>query len=215
MVIRYENPNSYDCVIFDLDETLIDDRTAWCYTIEEAILSTLGKRIDPHPLLEEYRTRPWEDVISLLIENREIQQACLALCLRMERRSSLKHLLVFDGIGMALDKIRDLTEIGVISRWPYSEATKRIQSTGLDRFFTAIIGTDENKSWDPSLQFSECYNLLGHEKSSSLYIGGETFDINSIISHGSVAISAGWAGYESPILTPASLAALVQAGPHH
>ena len=45
--------------------------------------------------------------------------------------------------------------------------------------------------------------------------GGETFDINSIISHGSVAISAGWAGYESPILTPASLAALVQAGPHH
>ena len=42
MVIRYENPNSYDCVIFDLDETLIDDRTAWGYTIEEAILSTLG-----------------------------------------------------------------------------------------------------------------------------------------------------------------------------
>ena len=154
-------------------------------------------------------------MISLLIESREMQQACLALCLRMEQRSSLKHLLVFDGIGMALDKIRDLTEIGVISRWPYSEATKRIQSTGLDRFFTAIIGTDKNKSWDPSLRFNECYNLLGYEKSSSLYIGGETPDIKSIISHGSVAISAGWAGYKSTILTPASVAALVQAGPHH
>lgn len=215
MVIRYENPNGYDCVIFDLDETLIDDRTAWCYTIEESILSTLGKRIDPHPLLEEYRTRPWKDVISLLVENRKIQQACLALCLQMERRSSLKHLLVFDGIGMALDKIRDLAEIGVISRWPYSEANKRIQSTGLDRFFTAVIGTDENENWDPRLRFNECYKLLGYEKINSLYIGGEILDINSVISHGSVAHSAGWAGYKSSILTPTSLPVLVQAGPHH
>ena len=215
MVIRYENPNGYNCVIFDLDETLIDDRNAWCYTIGESVLSTQGKRINPHPLLEEYRTRPWEDVISLLVEDREIQQTCLALCLRMERQSSLKHLLVFDGIGMALDKIRDLAEIGVISRWPYSDATKRIQSTGLDRFFTAVIGTGENEIWDPSLRFSECYDLLGYGKSKSLYIGAETFDINSVISHGSVAYSAGWAGYKSSILTPSSLPVLVQAGPHH
>jgi len=215
MVMRIENPNGYKCVIFDLDETIIDNRIAWCHTLTESILSVIGQRIDPKPLLAEYRTRYWEDVISLFVDNQVMQKKCLNLCHEMERRSSLKHLLVFEGIGMTLDKIRDLADIGVISRWSHREATKRIQSTGLDRFFTGTVGTLEKETWDAGQRFSECCNFLGYKQSDSLYIGAEQFDLDSVILHGGTALSAGWAGHNGSLRTSGSLTALVQAGPRH
>ena len=191
---------AYRGVIIDLDETLIDSRAAWRYTVEETLMSVANRRIDARPLVEEYHRRPWRDSLAILLDDPEERQRAGELCERIAGRSAMKRLLVFDGTGMALDEIRGAhIEIGAISRLPHAVALKQAQATGLDRFLTVLSATPEGGDWDVGARAGECLSYFGREAGTCIFVGAEARDVETARGLGVVALRAGWLpGGESP-----------------
>jgi hypothetical protein len=113
----------------------------------------------------------------------------------MYGRSALKKLLVHDGIGMALDRLRgDRIEMGAISREPHAMALKQVQSTGLDRFLSVLSATPVDAPWDPAARVAECLAFLERAATQSAFVSGEGDDLAAVGSAGVKPWTAAWAG---------------------
>ena len=177
-------------VIFDLDRCLIDSRNAWRYCIEESIAAATGRRLDAAALVAEYHTRPWLDALSVLTGERAEAHRCEELCATMFERSAMKKLLVFEGIGMALDALRgERMELGAISRLPHALAVKQVQSTGLDRFVAVVAAGP----WAPADQVGRCLAFLEAPAEACAFVSGEAIDLRAVAALGLTAYLAAWA----------------------
>jgi phosphoglycolate phosphatase-like HAD superfamily hydrolase len=202
-------------VIFDLDEALLLRAPAWCYSVEQAVLSVSGKRIDAAPLAQEYRARPWAHVLSVVLEDASELNRCAALCETMFYRSAMKRLLVHEGMGMALDTLRGgRIEMGAITREPHANAIKQVQSTGLDRFLAVLAATPRGEAWDPAARIAQCLAFLERSPGECAFVSHEGRDLSVAAKWGLSCYLAGWAGSESGSYTelaePSGLAAFLE-----
>ncbi|OAI44573.1 hypothetical protein AYO38_00320 [bacterium SCGC AG-212-C10] len=185
-------------VVFDLDEALLDSRRAWQYTIEEALVSVTGRRIEAGPLVDEYRRRPWRDALAVLLASSEERERAEQLCGRMYERSGMKKLLVHEGLGMALDELRaGRLEMGAITRRPHAIAMRQIESTGLDRFLTVLAPTPGGEPWDAPLRIAECARFLTREMEHVAFVSPDDYDLKRAAAAGAACYGAGWCGAES------------------
>lgn len=185
-------------VVFDLDEALVDNRAAWCYTIEESALALGHGRIDARPLVEEYRTRPWTDALQVVLREPRDAVACADMCARMYTRSSMKRLLVHEGTGMALDRLRgSRIEMGAVSRLSHGVAIKQVQSTGLDRFLTVLSPTPPGEPWDAGARFLECAGYLERQPGECAFVAGDRIDLQRVERVGGMPVEARWAAPEA------------------
>lgn len=185
-------------IVFDLDRTVIDRRRAWTYALEEAIAMTTGERPRAEPLAAEYMDRPWSHVTPILLHDRERRAQCDALCERYFRRSALKHLLVFDGIGMTLDDMRgQRIALGAVSRDRHFDAMRQMESTGVDRFFTVLSPTPEGRAWDVEKRIRDCVVYLERRSDEIVYVAGSVADRERAEQAGVFSVLAGWTN-ESP-----------------
>ena len=200
-------------VILDLDAAVIDSRPAWRYALEEAVMMVTGERVDTGELVDEYRQRPWHHVVPIVVHDREAQDRCIELCEQYFRRSALKRLLVFDGIGMALDRIRGAyVEMGGVTRETHPSAMRQIESTGVDRFLSVLAPTNEG-GWDAVARFTECVTYLEADPTKTVFVSPVEEDLASVSQTGALPIRAAWAedttvcenGLEHPSLLWASL----------
>jgi phosphoglycolate phosphatase-like HAD superfamily hydrolase len=185
-------------VIFDLDRAIIDARPAFAYAIEEAIAAVTGRRISARELADAYHARPWRDALRILLDDPRERDAAEDLCLQYAARSALKRLLVFEGVGMALDALRAAQiDMAAITRHPYQLARKQIESTGLDRFFALVVPPPEGR-FDPLAQLGECFRLLETAPAESALVAPGRFERTAAERAGAVAVTAAWSVEHDP-----------------
>ena len=207
----------FRAVIFDLDETLLLRGPAWCYALEEAVLTLTGTRVRATPLSAEYRRRPWSAALSILLDGGVDIERCATLCQSMFERSALKRLLVHDGLGMALDRLRgERVEIGAISREPHAQAIKQIQSTGLDRFLAVLSATPKGDPWHAAARLGDCLTFLERDPARCAFVSGDPEDLAAAGRGGFTCYQAAWAATTTStcprIEAPPQLALLLVAG---
>ena len=192
-------------VIFDLDECLIDSRAAWAYAVEQALVAVTGQQLRAsRDLVTEYRHRPWRHVFAVLCADTTQAQRCCEIAEAMFHRSALKRLLVFEGIGMALDALRaSRIQIGAISRLPHSQAIKQIDSTGLDRFVVVLSPTPDNQKWAPAARIDEVVGYLGRNRDDTVVVA----TTRDLIGREFRVLEAGWGSdAHGDVLLPSDLA---------
>lgn len=197
-------------IVFDLDEALLDTRRAWRYAIEESVAMVCNRRVNAEPLITEYRTRPWQHALAVLVEAPAEREHCAELCVTIFERSGMKRLLVHEGIGMGLDAVRAVrVEIGAISRRRHSLALKQVQSTGLDRFLAVLSATPEGEPWLPGARVGDCLRFLEREPGECVFVGCARFELEQVAETGLSCFEAAWATAESAgfraIQTPAAM----------
>ncbi len=186
-------------VIFDLDRALIDSRPAFTYTLEEAIAAVTGRRISCRELADEYHTRPWRDALRILLDDPAERDACEALCHSYAARSALKRLLVFDGVGMALDALRaEQIDMAAITRLPLPLARKQVESTGLDRFLLLLAAPPAHGTYDPRSQLQHCLTLLETDPHTAAVVAPGRPERAAAEALGAHPFTAAWAVQPDP-----------------
>jgi beta-phosphoglucomutase-like phosphatase (HAD superfamily) len=189
-------------VILDLDEALLDSRRAWQYTLEEALVSVTGRRMDVSGLVEEYRRRPWREALSIVIPDARDRQRCETLCGLLYERSGMKKLLVHDGIGMALDELRGRRiEIGAVSRQAHAVAIRQIESTGLERFLSVLAATPAGERWEAPARVQQCLAFLERTPQEAAFVSPDSYDLRDVAERGMRCYNACWCG-EAEIAFP-------------
>lgn len=199
-------------IVLDLDTAVIDRRRAWQYAVEEAVLSVTGERATAAPLVDEYHTRSFGDAVSVLVSDSALRERCIAVAEQFFRRSALKRLLVFDGIGMALDRMRgERVEIGGITRESHRDALRQLESTGVDRFLTVLSPTNAGR-WNPVERFQECIAYMGRIPGDTAFFSAVARDVELVARTGATGAFAAWAASEGAGSADTQLAAIGSAG---
>jgi phosphoglycolate phosphatase-like HAD superfamily hydrolase len=184
-------------VIFDLDEALLDRRRAWQYAVEEAVAGICGERVSAAGLLEEYRRRPAEHALAVLVAEPSARARCAERWRAIFYRSAMKRLLVHDGVGMGLDRlVQARIEVGAISREPHSVARKQVESTGLDRFVTVLSATPAGEGWQPGERIAECLAFLERPAGDCAFLGIDRLGLGEARNGGLRTFAARWAWQE-------------------
>lgn len=180
-------------VVFDLDETLLDRRPAWRYALEQAVISVSGAHVDAGALVDDYHNRPVSHAIAILVGNPQDRAECQRHWREVFYRSALKRLLVQEGVGMGLDRLRGArVEIGAISREPHVIARRQVESTGLERFVAALSATPEGTAWAPAERLADCLGFLGYPPAECAFISANPDDLEAAAAAGWRPFSAGW-----------------------
>lgn len=200
-------------VVFDLDLCVIDNRAAWCYALDEAVMMATGERAESAGLYDNFRDRNWDHAVSVLVADAAVRARVAELAEQYYRRSALKRLLVFEGIGMALDSLRgERIEMGGISRETHYDAMRQLESTGVDRFLTVLSPTPEGEGWAPGQRIAECASYTETPGNGVLFVSPDPHDLRQAGFNG---VAAGWGnpGIEGGVPNPGELArALIAAG---
>lgn len=197
-------------VIFDLDRALVDSRPAFSYTLEEALAAVTGRRVTCRDLADEYHVRPWRDALRILLDDPAQRDACEALCHAYAERSALKRLLVFEGIGMALDTLRaERIDMAAFTRLPLSLARKYTESTGLDRFLILIAAPPLGGTYSPRDQLERCFTLLETDPATAAVVAPGRHERTAAEALGAHAFTPAWAVQADPgtlsVATPGDL----------
>ncbi len=157
--------------VFDLEGLLVDLRPAWAFAIEQAVAAVTGRRVDARALADEYSWRPWAHALAVLLPDHEFARRAEAICARLFATSALKRIAVPEGLGMALDALREArVELGAVSRQPHRLAVRQLEATGLERFFAVLSPTDDGARWDAAARIRQCLDYLGVEAGNSLFV---------------------------------------------
>jgi phosphoglycolate phosphatase-like HAD superfamily hydrolase len=166
--------------------------------VEESVAAVTGRRVDAGKLTEEYRRRPWRYALEVLLNSADEVSRCGELCPEMYGRSAMKRLLVYEGMGMALDRLRAARiEMGAITREPHARAMRQLESTGVDRFLSVLSPTPAGDRWEPSERYGECLGFLGYPPEECAFVSVELADLRRVTTNGCRGYFAGWVG-EAP-----------------
>ncbi|HET7737308.1 MAG TPA: HAD hydrolase-like protein [Tepidiformaceae bacterium] len=190
-------------VIFDLDHTLIDRRPAWRYALEQAVSAVTGQRVDAGPLVDEYHQRPVPHAIALLVPTATDRPECARLWHEMFYRSALKRLLVHEGVGMGLDRLKSArVEVGVVTRELHRDARRQVESTGLDRFLSVMSATAAEAPWQVTERLADCLAFLEYRPADCVFVSADAPDLAAAADAGFTPFAAAWVPTETPAPYP-------------
>ncbi len=185
-------PGQFQAVVVDLDEVLLLREPAWRYALEEAVAATTGRRVDASGISAEYRFRPWRHALSVILDDDADLPRVEPLCRDIYERSAMKRLLVQDGIGMVLDRFRgEGVEVAAVSREPHNIARRQIESTGIDRFLSALSARGDSTE-DIMDAVDDCLAFMEHETTRCALVSPDVRVLRIAKARGLCCFEAAW-----------------------
>lgn len=176
--------------IFDLEGVVLDVRPAWAFAVEQAAAAVTGRRVDAHVLADDYLGRPWAHVLAVLVPEVEAARRAEKLCPRLFVTSAVKRVAVPQGLGVALDTLREARiELGVVSRQPHALALRQLEATGLDRFFAVLAPTPPGTLWNAVERIETCLRYLDVDPRNALFVTTEEHDVQRVAAVGLAALA--------------------------
>lgn len=165
----------YDCVIFDIDGTLIDTEKAIIGSLQKVLLEELGKHYDYNDLVFTFGIPGAVSLEKFGIKNIE------ATCRRWnsyieEFRTEMR---IYPGIEEVLRKLdQKRIKNGIVTSKTKEEFKKHFIPLGLADYFKYVVCADDTTKYkpepEPLLKFMELFNV---SPDNSIYIGDTIYDL--------------------------------------
>jgi phosphoglycolate phosphatase len=175
--------SNYQCVLFDLDGTLVDSRADLSTSVQLMLVELELKRVES----AEIMTFVGEGA-RLLVE-RTLERALsgeppvslVDHALEVFRKHYEAHLLdstrPYPGVEQTLSALEGVT-LGVVTNKPYDFSASLLEGLGLLYRFAVLIGGDSLEERKPSpLPLKEAARRTGHNPTDCLMVGDTKFDI--------------------------------------
>lgn len=193
----------YDCVLFDLDGTLIDSAPGIIDSLEETFRhfgwsvpprSELMHYIGP-PLIDSFRNRLGLDEADAWETLRVYRQDY--------RRDGAFDAAIFPGIVGVLEQLQLAgVPLAVATSKPEGQAIRILDHLDLHRFFEVISGAteDETRSTKADIVAHALVGLrnAGHPTARPIMVGDRIYDVEGAAAQGIPAVIVEW-GYGSPV----------------
>ncbi|HEY8458968.1 MAG TPA: phosphoglycolate phosphatase [Blastocatellia bacterium] len=176
---------SYQCLLFDLDGTLVDSRADLINSVN-LMLTELGRGTLPDARVIGFVG----EGARLLVEralgaDQDVRPSCQDVdhALEIFRRHYREHLLdqtrVYAGVEETLARLRHIPK-AVVTNKPYEFTIPLLEGVGLLSYFEVIIGGDCLPERKPSpLMLFEAANKCGAQASQCLMVGDSRVDVEA------------------------------------
>src|SRR5262245_8223537 len=183
VIVLSQSVSNYQCLLFDLDGTLVDSRADLIYSVN-LMLNELGRDSLSNDQVINFVGEGARLLVERALrvtrnggaEEREIEHA-----LKLFRRHYREHLLdetrVYPEVEETLEYLAHLPKV-IVTNKPYEFTITLLEGLGLTRHFKVIIGGDSLPERKPSpLMLLEGARRCQAEASRSLMIGDTRLDI--------------------------------------
>jgi len=172
----------YNCIIFDIDGTLLDTENAILASLQKVLYEELNKNFS----LDELRVAfgiPGE----IILKKFGITDASNGLVKWNRYVKEYFHTIrVFDGVEDTLIKLNEMGILtGIVTSKTKDEYIADFLPFGLNNYFKLVICADDTAQHkphpDPLLKFLE---LSGADKSKTIYVGDTKYDMDCAFNAG-------------------------------
>src|SRR5215475_629370 len=176
---------SYQCLLFDLDGTLVDSRADLISSVN-LMLAELGRGTLPETRVITFVGNG----VRMLVERalRAVQKdppqgqdvdRALEIFKRQYREHLLDQTRVYPGVKQTLARLCHIPK-AVVTNKPYEFTTALLDGVGLSPYFKVIIGGDSLPERKPSpLMLFEAANRCGAQASECLMVGDSRVDVEA------------------------------------
>lgn len=180
-----------ECVLFDLDGTLLDTLALIRESMRFATATVLG-----HPLSDDVLMR--NVGVPLIVQMREFseEKADELLLTYREHNNRVHDTMIreYPGVEQALEwVVSSGLKTGVVTSKLRSGAMRGLERFSLERFFDVVIGADDVDRHKPDpYPLLHAAQAIGVDPRVCAYVGDSPHDMTAARGAGMVAISATW-----------------------
>mgnify|MGYP000870994697 FL=1 len=165
----------YNCIIFDIDGTLLDNETAILLSLQRIVQEELNKNLSLDELRFSLGIPSEVSLRQLGINN------ILDSCIKWNKyfKEYTHHVKIFDGIKDTLIKLNEMKILtGIVTSKTREEFLNDFAVLDLNEYFKFVVCADDTEKHkpnpDPILHFLK---QSGANKSKSIYIGDTKYDM--------------------------------------
>lgn len=191
-----------ECVLFDLDGTLIDTVALILSSFRYATERVLGAPLPDEALMRNVG-------IPLIKQMREFSPERADELLRVYREHNAAHhddaVREYPGTVETLDWLRDRGYLlGVVTSKGTPMTLRGLRLFGLEPYFEVVVTADDVPAHKPDpLPVLRAAELMGIDPARCLYVGDSPHDMSSALAAGSVAVAALWGAFaRADVLRP-------------
>ena len=188
-----------DCILFDLDGTLINTNDL----IIKSFQHTMRVHLDRECLPEEFIPFFGEPLITILERFDQNQGEEMIKTYREYNLAKHDELTTrFEGTVETLGELKNRgIMLGVVTSKLRPAALRGIKLCGLDEFFSVVVACEDTTRHKPDSEpILKALELLGRGKAGVLYVGDSTLDILSAKSAGVMSAAVMWSALQRKVL---------------
>ena len=179
------------CVVFDLDGTLVETEQVWHDVRLEYVTEHSGRWNDrAQQTMMGMRTQEWAAYIRTELNVRESESTIARDVLNGVIARLSRHIPILPGANEALERLSNAFRLGLATSAALPVAQSVLKETGWDKKFEAVVSADEVARGKPSPDvYERALELLGADAARSAAIEDSTNGLRSAVAAGLVTIA--------------------------